>query len=248
MTKTMLVTGGSRGIGAAVCRRAATAGYDVAINFAGRADAAEAVAVDVRAAGRRALVVKADVTEPAERTALFERTVTELDGLDVFVNNAGIIHEAAPLAELDEDVIRRVLDVDLTAALLAAREAVRRMSPARGGRGGVIVTTSSIAARLAGLGGFLPYAMAKAAVDVMTEGLGREVAGQGIRVCQVRPGLIATDIHDDTGETRRLEKLAPSVPLGRVGTADEVAAAILWLCSDDASYVAGASLDVSGGR
>jgi len=248
VTKIMLVTGGSRGIGAAICRLAAKRGYDVAINFAGREDAAEAVARDVRAAGRRALIVKADVAEPAALAAMFDRVEAELGPVDAFANNAGIVHKAGPLAELDEAAIRRVLDIDLTAAILAAREAVRRMSRARGGQGGVIVNTSSIAPRRAADAQLLVYGIAKGGIDVLTEQLGREVAGEGIRVCGVKPGLIETEIHDTMGVGDRLTELGKAVPIGRAGTAEEVAECVLWLCSDQARYVTATSLDVAGGR
>ncbi|MFW5834793.1 MAG: SDR family NAD(P)-dependent oxidoreductase, partial [Pseudomonadota bacterium] len=176
MAKTMLVTGGSRGIGAAVCRLAARQGYDVAIGYAGRADAAEAVAADVRAAGREATTIQVDVADPEAIVRCFDVAEAALGPLDAFVNNAGIAHRAAPLVEQDGETIRRVIDIDLTAAVIAAQEAVKRMARSRGGKGGVIVNTSSIAPRLMGAGGLLPYAIAKGGMDVLTEGLAREVA------------------------------------------------------------------------
>ena len=248
MTKTMFVTGGSRGIGAAVCRLAAARGYDVAIGYAGRADAAEAVAVDVRGKGRKAAAIQVDVTDPAALVAAFDQAEAALGPLDVFVNNAGIAHKAAPLADQELETIRHVIDVDLTAAIVAAREAVRRMATSRGGKGGVIVNTSSIAPRLMGVGGLLPYAIAKGGMDVLTEGLAREVAGDGIRVCGIKPGLIVTDIHDQMDVGDRVAKLGSSIPIGRPGTAEEVAEVVLWLCSDAASYVTGTDIDIAGGR
>ena len=248
MAEVMLVTGGSRGIGAAVCRLAAARGWDVAVNYANRAADAEAVAADVRAAGRRATVVRADVADGAALAAMFDDTERELGPVRAFVNNAGIVHRAGPLADLDEATIRRVLDTDLTAAVLAARAAVRRMSTARGGRGGVVVNTSSIAPRLCGGVGLLAYGIAKGGVDVLTEQLGREVAGEGVRVCGVKPGLIDTEIHADMGAADRVRQLGASVPIGRAGTAEEVAECILWLCSDAARYVTATSFDVAGGR
>ena len=248
MSKTMLVTGGSRGIGAAVARLAARRGYDVAITYADRADAAEAVAADIRAAGHRALTIRADVADTPSIAAMFDRTEGELGPVDAFVNNAGIVHEAKPLAELDEATIRRVLEIDLTAAVLCAREGVRRMSRARGGRGGVIVNTSSIAPRRAGEAKLLAYGVAKGGIDVLTEQLGREVAAEGVRVCGVKPGLIDTDIHNDMGVGDRLTQIGATVPMGRVGAAEEVAECVLWLCSDHASYVTATSFDVAGGR
>jgi NAD(P)-dependent dehydrogenase (short-subunit alcohol dehydrogenase family) len=248
MAKVMLVTGGSRGIGAATCRLAARRGYDVAINYAGRADAAEAVAAEVEAAGRRALAIQADVSDTAALAAMFDRVEQTLGPVEAFVNNAGIVHAGTPLAELDEATIRRVIDVDLTAAILAAREAVRRMSRSRGGKGGVIVNTSSVAPRVASGSKLLVYGIAKGGIDVLTEQLGREVAGEGIRVCGVKPGLIDTEIHADIGGADRIAALGSTVPIGRAGTADEVAECILWLCSDHASYVTATSFDVAGGR
>jgi NAD(P)-dependent dehydrogenase (short-subunit alcohol dehydrogenase family) len=246
--KVLLVTGGSRGIGAAVCRMAAARGYDVAVNYAGRAPEAEAVAADCRAAGARAITVQADVADAAAVAAMFDRTEAELGPLEAFVSNAGIIHKAAPLAEVPIEVIRRVIEVDLVAHLVCNREAVRRMARSRGGRGGAIVNISSMASELAGAGGFVPYAAAKAGIDVMTKGLGKEVAGEGIRVNALRPGLIDTDMQEDTGIERRIERFAATVPLGRGGTPEEVAEAVLWLLSDQASYVAATVFNVSGGR
>jgi NAD(P)-dependent dehydrogenase (short-subunit alcohol dehydrogenase family) len=244
----MLVTGGSRGIGAATCRLAAERGFDVAVNYAAHPDAAEAVVREVEAAGRRGLAVGADVSDSAALGAMFDRVGAALGPVEAFVNNAGIVHGAGPLADLDEATLRRVIEVDLTAAILAAREAVRRMSTARGGKGGVIVNTSSIAPRLCGNVGLVVYGIAKGGVDVLTEQLGREVAREGIRVCGVKPGLIDTEIHAAMGAGDRIKELGASVPLGRAGTAEEVAECILWLCSDAARYVTATSFDIAGGR
>jgi NAD(P)-dependent dehydrogenase (short-subunit alcohol dehydrogenase family) len=246
--KVVLVTGGSRGIGAAVCRMAAARGCDVGINFAGRRDAAEAVAADVRTHGRRAALLQADVGDPDAVVALFDACAAELGPPAALVNNAGIINRAAPLAETPVEEIRRVIDLDLTAAIVVAREAVRRMSTARGGAGGVIVNFSSVAARIAGAGGFVAYGAAKRGIDALTEGLGREVAGEGIRVCGLRPGLIDTDMQAETGIEDRLARFGPTVPMGRHGTAEEVAECVLWLLSDGARYVTATTFDVSGGR
>jgi NAD(P)-dependent dehydrogenase (short-subunit alcohol dehydrogenase family) len=248
MRRIVLVTGGSRGIGRAVCRLAAARGYDVAVNYQGRAEAAEAVAAEVRAAGGRALTVQADVADPIAVERMFDTVAGGLGQLDALVNNAGIINRAAPLAEMPIETIQSVIRVDLLGAFWCAREAARRMARSRGGKGGVIVNMSSMAAVFAGAGGFLPYGAAKAGVDALTEGLGKEVAGDGVRVCGLRPGLIATEIQDDTGIPGRLEKLGPSVPIGRVGQPEEVAEAVLWLLSDAASYVTATSFNVSGGR
>lgn len=248
MRRIVLVTGGSRGIGRAVCRLAAARGYDVAVNYQGRAEAAEAVAAEVRAAGGRALTVQADVADQAAVERMFDTVEAGLGKLDALVNNAGIINRAASLVEMPIATIERVIRVDLLGAFWCAREAARRMARSRGGKGGVIVNMSSMAAVFAGAGGFLPYGAAKAGVDALTEGLGKETAGDGVRVCGLRPGLIATEIQDDTGIPGRLEKLGPSVPIGRVGQPEEVAEAVLWLLSDAAGYVTATSFNVSGGR
>lgn len=248
MADVMLVTGGSRGIGAAVCRMAAERGWDVAVNYATRADAAAAVVRDVLAAGRRGLAVQADVADGAALTAMFDRVEAELGPIGALINNAGIVHPASPVAEMDEATIRRVIDVDLTAAILTAREAVSRMSRARGGAGGVIVNTSSIAPRLAANTAQIVYGIAKGGIDVLTEQLGREVARDGIRVCGVKPGLIDTEIHAGIGAGDRVKELGGNVPIGRAGSAEEVAECILWLCSDRARYVTATSFDVAGGR
>lgn len=248
MAKVLLVTGGSRGIGAAICRLGARDGYDVAINYAGRGDAAEQVAADVRKAGRKAITIQADIRDPAAVGAMFDRAARELGYVSAFVSNAGVIHKGAPLADIPPEEIKRVIDIDLTAHLICLGEAVRRMGRSRGGQGGAIVTLSSMAATLFGVGGFQPYAAAKGGIDVVTQGLGKEVAGDGIRVNGLRPGLIDTEMQDDTGMANRIEKLAAQIPIGRGGTAEEVAEAALWLLSDKASYVAATIFNVSGGR
>jgi NAD(P)-dependent dehydrogenase (short-subunit alcohol dehydrogenase family) len=248
MSKVLLVTGGSRGIGAAICRLGARDGYDVAINYAGRADAAEAVAADVRKAGRKAVTLQGDIRDPASVAAMFDRAARELGYVSAFVSNAGVIHKGAALADIPAEEIKRVIDIDLTAHLICLGEAVRRMGKSRGGQGGAIVTISSRASLLFGAGGFQPYAAAKGGIDVVTQGLGKEVAGDGIRVNGLRPGLIDTEMQDDTGMEKRIERLAAQIPIGRGGTAEEVAEAALWLLSDKASYVAATLFNVSGGR
>jgi NAD(P)-dependent dehydrogenase (short-subunit alcohol dehydrogenase family) len=248
MPKTLLVTGGSRGIGAATCRLAARDGYDVAFSYAGRADAAEKVAAEIRRTGHKAVAIKSDVADPVQVAALFDQSAKEIGTIDAFVSNAGIIHKASPLADMPIEEIKRIVDVDLTAHLICLREAVRRMAKSRGGKGGAIVTISSMASKLYGTGGFIPYGAAKGGIDVLTVGLGKEVAGDGIRVNGIRPGLIDTDMQDDTGLQNRIARLAPNIPIGRGGTADEVAEAVLWLLSDKASYVTGTLFNVSGGR
>ncbi len=248
MGKVVLVTGGSRGIGAAVCRLAARDGWDVAIAFRQRADAAARVAEDVRAQGRRVIALACDITDPRSVCGLFERTAAELGYVEALVSNAGVIHRAAPLVDIPPEEIRRIVETDLLAHIVCNREAVRRMARSRGGRGGVIVNISSMAPELKGAGGFVPYAAAKAGIDVLTEGLGKEVAHEGIRVNALRPGLIDTDMQADTGVPERIQRFGPTVPLGRAGRPEEVAEAVVWLLSDKASYVAATVFNVSGGR
>ena len=248
MAPVLLVTGGSRGIGAAICRLAARDGYDVAINYAGRAEAAEAVATAVHAAGRRAVTIKADIGDADAVEAMLATAEAELGPITSFVSNAGVIHKASPLADMDVAEIRRIVDIDLTAHLICCRAAVRRMSTRFGGKGGAIVLLSSMAAELHGAGGFIPYGAAKGGIDVLTIGLGKEVGGEGIRVTGLRPGLIDTEMQDDTGIEHRIEQFAASIPLGRGGTVEEVAEAALWLLSDKAAYVTATLFNVSGGR
>jgi NAD(P)-dependent dehydrogenase (short-subunit alcohol dehydrogenase family) len=248
MAKNVLVTGGSRGIGAAICRLAAREGYNVALTYAGRADAAETVATDIRRIGRRAAAIKSDIADPAQVATLFDQAAREIGYIGAFVSNAGIIHKASPLADMPVEEIKHIVDVDLTAHLVCLREAVRRMGNSRGGRGGAIVAISSMASELYGMGGFVPYAAAKGGIDVMTIGIGKEVARDGIRINGIRPGLIDTDMQDDTGIENRIERFASTIPIGRGGTVDEVAEAVLWLLSDKASYVTATLFNVSGGR
>ncbi len=247
MNQVILVTGGSRGIGAACCRLAARRGYDVAVNFQGNETAAAAVASDVRAAGARAVAIQADVSDAPAVERMFDEAAA-LGPIAAFVSNAGVINRAAPLADIPVEEIRRIVEIDLTAHLICNREAVRRMARSRGGAGGAIVNISSMASSLFGAGGFIPYGAAKGGIDVLTQGLGREVAGDGIRVNGIRPGLIDTDIQDDTGVENRIARFGSTVPIGRAGTAMEVAEAVLWLLSDQAAYVTGTIFDVSGGR
>ena len=243
----MIVTGGSRGIGAATARLGAKAGYAVVVNYASNADAAEAVVAEIEAGGGTAVAVKGDVGVEADILALFE-AADGLGTLKVLVNNAGIVDRGGPLVDMSAARLERMFRVNITGSFLCAREAVKRMSTARGGCGGAIVNLSSAAAKLGGGGQYVDYAASKGAIDTFTVGLAKEVVSQGIRVMAVRPGIIETEIHASGGEPDRVAQIAPSLPTGRAGTAEEVARAILWLASDDASYSAGAILDVSGAR
>ena len=248
MNRSLLITGGSRGIGAAAAILAAQRGWDVAINYTRDAAAAERVAAQVRAAGRRALVVQADVAEEAEVLAMFAAVDREFGRLGGLVNNAGVVDMPARVDEMSLQRLQRMFAINLTGSFLCAREAVRRMSTKHGGRGGAIVNLSSAAAKLGSPGQYVDYAASKAGIDLMTLGLAREVATEGIRVNAVRPGIIDTEIHASGGLPDRVKQTAPMVPMQRAGTAEEVAQAIVWLLSDDASYTPGTVLDVTGGR
>lgn len=248
MNPSLLVTGGSRGIGAAAAVLAAQRGWDVAINYTRDAAAAERVAAQVRAAGRRALVIQADVAEEAEVLAMFAAVDREFGALRGLVNNAGVVDLPARVDEMSLQRLQRMFAINLTGSFLCAREAVRRMSSKHGGAGGVIVNLSSAAARLGSPGQYVDYAASKAGIDLLTLGLAREVATEGIRVNAVRPGIIDTDIHASGGLPDRARQVAPMVPMQRAGSAEEVAQAIVWLLSDEASYTTGTVLDVTGGR
>lgn len=244
----MLVTGGSRGIGAATATMAAGRGYDVAITYVRNSDAAESVVEACRGAGAKATAIQADVAVEADVIAAFQQAIAELGPLSAFVNNAGTLHRAMPFDEYDLERLRDVVAVNVVGALVAAREAVRHMSTRHGGSGGAIVNVSSAAAYLGGPHEYVDYAATKGAIDSMTIGLAKEVASDGIRVNAVRPGLIYTEIHDLSGVENRVDKLAPNVPLQRGGRPEEVAETILWLASDAASYVTGTLVNCSGGR
>ena len=248
MNPSLLITGGSRGIGAATAVLAARRGWDVAINYTRDADAAERVAAQVRAVGRRALVIQADVAEEPEVLAMFAAVDREFGRLSGLVNNAGVVDMPARVDEMSLQRLQRMFAINLTGSFLCAREAVRRMSTKRGGAGGAIVNLSSAASKLGSPGQYVDYAASKAGVDLMTLGLAREVATEGIRVNAVRPGIIDTEIHASGGLPDRARQVAPQVPMQRAGSADEVAQAIVWLLSDEASYTTGAVLDVTGGR
>ena len=246
--KSLLVTGGSRGIGASVARLAAGRGWRIAVNYVRDQNAAGAVVADIEKAGGEAFAIQGDVGSEADVLAMFEAVDKRFGGLDGLVNNAGVVDVANRVDEMSVERIERIMRINVTGSILCAREAVKRMSTRHGGRGGGIVNLSSAAATLGSPGLYVDYAAAKGAIDVFTLGLAREVANEGIRVNAVRPGIIDTDIHASGGDAGRVQRIAPSIPLRRPGTADEVADTICWLLSDQASYVTGALLDVGGGR
>ncbi|HEY6237507.1 MAG TPA: SDR family oxidoreductase [Candidatus Elarobacter sp.] len=244
----MLVTGGSRGIGAAIVRAAAAAGYEIALTYAEDRAAAEQVAAEVNGSGRRAVIVKADVAREEDVLAVYAAVDDAFGRVDALAINAGITGRFTRVDEIDAATLERVLAVNVTGAFLCAREAVRRMSTARGGSGGAIVIVSSRAAGLGSPGEYVHYAASKGAVDALTRGLAKEVAREGIRVNAVAPGLIDTEIHARGGRPERVARITPTIPMERIGTAEEVATSVLWLLSAQASYVTGTILDVSGGR
>ena len=246
--RVLLITGASRGIGAACALRAAEAGWDVGVNFHRDEEAAERVVAQVRALGRRACALRADVADESAIEAMFKRLDAELGPLGGLVNNAGIIDVATRVDEVSAARVARLFNVNVVGAFVCAREAVRRMSTRHGGQGGVVVNLSSAAARLGSPGLYVDYAATKAAIDTFTLGLAREVAEEGIRVNGVRPGIIDTEIHATSNMAWRLESAVAQVPLKRLGTADEIAQTVVFLLSDAASYVTGATLDVAGGR
>jgi NAD(P)-dependent dehydrogenase (short-subunit alcohol dehydrogenase family) len=244
----LLVTGASRGIGAATARAAARAGWDVAVNYTRDAAAAAAVADDVRAEGRRAMVVQADVADEAQVLAMFAAVDATLGRLTGLVNNAGVVDLPARVDEMSIERLQRMWAINITGSFLCAREALKRMSRRHGGPGGAIVNLSSAAAKLGSPNQYVDYAASKGAIDTFTLGLAREVATEGVRVNGVRPGVIDTDIHASGGLPDRAAQMAPSVPMQRAGTAQEVAQAVVWLLSDAASYATGTTLDITGGR
>ncbi len=244
----VIVTGGSRGIGAACAELAASHGYDVAINYASNEIAANEIVEKIRSAGRNAIAIKGDVAVESDVLQLFQQAKNVLGPITGLINNAGILDTEGRLDSFDFERISRIIAVNVTGSIICAREAVKAMSTRHGGKGGSIVNLSSVAATLGAPGVYLDYAASKGAIDTLTIGLAREGADEGIRVNGVRPGIIDTDIHASGGTPDRVEKLKHVVPMQRGGTAMEVAEAILWLMSDAASYVTGTTIDVSGGR
>ena len=248
MPKILLVTGAGRGIGAATARLATERGYDVCVNYVHDRESALAVVADIELGGGKAIAVAADVSVEADVVRLYETIDRQLGPLSALVNNAGVLERQAPVRAIDAARLQRVFATNVIGSFLCAREAVRRMSRANCGSGGAIVNLSSVAARTGSPNEYVDYAASKGAIDSFTRGLAAEVAGQGIRVNAVRPGFIHTDMHASGGEPDRIERVKAFVPLKRGGRAEEVAQAILWLLSDEASYTTGAFIDVAGGR
>jgi NAD(P)-dependent dehydrogenase (short-subunit alcohol dehydrogenase family) len=248
MSKVMLVTGGSRGIGAATAVLAAQRGYAVCVNYVGNRTAADGVVATIEKAGGKAIAVGADVASESDVIRLFETVDRTLGRVDALVNNAAILDVQSRLENLNAARLNRILATNVTGAFLCAREAVRRMSTKHGGAGGAIVNVSSAAARLGSAGEYIDYAASKGAIDTMTLGLSKEVATEGIRVNAVRPGFIYTEMHASGGEPNRVDRVKEFVPMKRGGQAIEVAYAILWLLSDEASYATGTFIDLAGGR
>ncbi len=244
----MVITGASRGIGAATARMAAQRGYAVCVNYRADKSAADALTTDIVRSGGKAIAVAADVALESDVDRLFRTVDRELGAPEALVNNAGVLETQMRVEAMSAERIARIFAINVIGSMLCAREAIRRMSTEHGGRGGAIVNVSSMAARLGGPNEYVDYAASKGAIDTFTVGLAKEVAGAGIRVNAVRPGLIYTDMHASGGEPGRIERLKHSVPLQRGGQPEEVAAAILWLLSDEASYTTGTFIDVSGGR
>lgn len=244
----ILITGASRGIGAATALLAAERGYAVCVNYVRNRDAAEAVVNAIVVGGGKAIAVAADVAVESDVVKLFETVDTKLGLLTALVNNAGILETQMRLEQMDAARLQRIFATNVVGSFICAREAVKRMSTSLGGNGGAIVNLSSVASRLGGAGEYIDYASSKGAIDTMTIGLAKELADQGIRVNAVRPGVIYTDIHASGGEAGRVDRVKDAIPMRRGGRADEVAQAIMWLLSDQASYSTGSFLDVAGGR
>lgn len=248
MTKTVLITGGSRGIGAATALLAAREGYAVAVNYTSNSLAADEVVRQIRDSGGQAITVQADVANEAQVVAMFEKVDAKFGRLTALVNNAGVVDVNSRVDGITLARLQRMFEINVFGSFLCAREAVRRMSTRYGGAGGAIVNVSSAAARLGSPGSYVDYAAAKGAIDTFTLGLSKEVAAEGIRVNAVRPGIIETDIHASGGLPNRAKEIAPQLPMQRAGTANEVAESIIWLLSEKSSYTNGALLDIAGAR
>lgn len=244
----LLVTGGSRGIGAAACLVAARHGWRVAVNYASNEEAANAVVSEIKKAGGDAIAIKGDVGNAADIVSMFEAVDKHFGRLDGLVNNAGVVDYIARVDEMSAERLERMMRINVTGSILCAGEAVRRMSTTHGGQGGAIVNISSMAAVLGGPAQYVDYAASKAAIDTFTVGLSKEVGAEGIRVNAIRPGIIETDIHASGGQPDKPKEMASSIPMKRTGQAEEIADAIVYLLSPSASYITGAILNVSGGR
>ena len=244
----VLITGGSRGIGAATALLAAQRGFAVAVNYTSNSLAADEVVRQIRASGGTAITVQADVALETDIMAMFEKVDAKLGRITSLVNNAGVVDVASRVDAMTTARLKRMFDINVLGSFVCAREAVKRMSTRYGGAGGTIVNLSSVAARLGGPGQYVDYAASKGAIDTFTLGLAKEVAAEGIRVNAVRPGIIETDIHASGGEPERAQQMAPMLPMQRAGSALEVAKAIVWLMTDDSSYTTGSMIDVAGGR
>ncbi len=248
MSGVVLITGSGRGIGAATAKLAAQRGYAVCVNYLKNEERAAEVVAAIRASGGTAMMVQADTAKENEVVNLFERVDQELGPLTALVNNVGITGKVGRLDSYDPDSLRRIFDVNVIGTMLCSQQAVRRMSTSHGGSGGVIVNLSSLAAQTGGGNQWIPYAAAKGAINSFTLGLAKEVAAEGIRVNAIAPGLIQTEIHAEAGVGDRLQKVISQVPMGRIGTAEECAEAILWLMSGEAAYMIGCTLSMTGGR